>query len=180
MKKILAFAVLLFSFVALSAQSSNGGDIGPGLSGFPTYHPLVVHFPLILILVAMVMQLVLLFKSSRIYDYTVTVITVLGFLTGLLAATVFHPEPAAGISETARNIFEEHEHFAFATIALSGVASVFKIISLFTPRKWIAIVSFVMLLAASVTVTLAGHHGSELVYKEGIGPKGEKLSDSGD
>jgi len=46
---------------------------------------------------------------------------------------------------------------------------------LFIQKKWIEVIALLFLLGSAVTVSLAGHHGSELVYKQGIGPKGEKL-----
>ncbi|MGY3053109.1 hypothetical protein ACVWYG_001306 [Pedobacter sp. UYEF25] len=32
-----------------------------------------------------------------------------------------------------------------------------------------------MLLGSAIAVSIAGHHGAELVYKYGIGPEGKKL-----
>lgn len=94
---------------------------------------------------------------------------------GLLAATVFHADPSPDISAEAHQMFETHERFAFATLWISGIASLFKIAGLFIRKKWMEIISLLLLLACATTVSIAGHHGSELVYKQGIGPKGEKL-----
>ncbi len=142
---------------------------------FPNYHPLIVHFPIILLLVAAVMQITLMFFLNKAYNYAVTILTIVGFVTGLLAATVFHAHAADTVSPQAMELFEEHEKLAFITIWLSGIASLFKIIRLFIQKKWIEVVALLFLLGSVVTVSLAGHHGSELVYKQGIGPKGEKL-----
>ena len=173
MKKLAAFGFLLFTCTALWAQENGGTN--EGINYFPNYHPLVVHFPLVLLLLAAAMQIVLLFRSNRLFNYTVTALTVLGFVTGLLAATVFHAHPSHQINPTAHEIFETHEKLAFATLWLSAIASLFKIVGLFLHRKWVEVLAFIFLLGSAVTVSIAGHHGSELVYKQGIGPKGEKL-----
>lgn len=121
------------------------------------------------------MQIVVLFRTNKLFNYTITAFTILGFISGLLAATVFHAHPAHDINAKAMEIFEEHEKLAFITLWISGFASAFKIAGLFIQKKWIEVIALLLLLGSAVTVSLAGHHGSELVYKQGIGPKGEKL-----
>lgn len=177
MKRIIFLLTsILISRVAFS-QTDTTAAANTGISEFPNYHPLVVHFPLILLLIAGAMQIVLLFRTNKMYNYTVTALTVLGFLTGLLAAFVFHAHPSQDINPTAHEIFETHEKLAFITLWLSGIASLFKVSGLFISKKWLEIVALLFLLGSAVTVSIAGHHGSELVYKQGIGPKGEKLQE---
>lgn len=173
MKKLTAFGLFLFSSTAVWAQENGGAN--EGINYFPNYHPLVVHFPLVLLLLAAAMQIVLLFRSNKLFNYTVTALTVLGFVSGLLATTVFHAHPSHQINPTAHEIFETHEKLAFATLWLSGIASLFKIVGLFLQKKGVEVLAFIFLLGSAVTVSIAGHHGSELVYKQGIGPKGDNL-----
>lgn len=178
MKKIIAIVIIIFSCSMILAQNDNTNlNNDSGITYFPNLHPLFVHFPLVLLLVAAFMQIGLLFFQNKAYNYTITALTLIGFVTGLLAATVFHAEPASDVNAKVHEIFEEHEQFAFITLWLSGFASLFKIIELFTPKKWVTILSLLLLLGAATTVTIAGHHGSELVYKQGVGPKGNKLEE---
>jgi uncharacterized membrane protein len=169
MKKTFFILVMIMVTTIVFAQEA------PPVENFPNYHPLVVHFPIVLLIIAAVMQIGLLFFRNKAYNYAVTAITIAGFLGGLLAATLFHADPAPGINAKAHEIFECHEKLAFATIWISGIASLFKIGSLFIHKKWLDVVSLLLLLASATTVSIAGHHGSELVYKQGIGPKGEHL-----
>lgn len=142
---------------------------------FPNLHPLVVHFPIVLLIVAAIMQLIGIFLLNRPYHIATTVLLILGFISGYLASSVFHAHTGdlpAGIAE----LFEDHEKWAFYAVRLSGVATIFKITSLFLkPRKWLEGLVAVILLAAAVSVAIAGHHGSELVHKYDIGPKGNYL-----
>ncbi len=171
MKKILLVAVTVIFVTLLYAQQSEPDHI----NYFPNYHPLIVHFPIVLLIIAAIMQAGLLFIQNKAYNYTIIILTIIGFITGWLAATVFHAHAAENVSPQAMELFEEHEKLAFITIWISGFASAFKIAGLFIHKKWIEIISLALLIGCAVTVSLAGHHGSELVYKQGIGPKGEKL-----
>ena len=143
---------------------------------FPTLHPLVVHFPIMLILLAAIVQLVSLFIFRREISWAVIFLTVFGALGAYLSSGVFHPH-TSGLSENAQRLLEEHELYADWTLwlAIAGVAA--KVISNFLlDRRWWseAIVSVTLILAA-VAVGLAGHHGAELVHKEGVGPQGRFL-----
>lgn len=145
---------------------------------FPNYHPLVVHFPLILLIIATLMQFVVVYKKIKIYNLTVAALTILGFISAVLAATVFHAEPAHNINPVAKRIFESHQQFAFITLVLIGIASLIKIAGAFwVDKRWIEITALLILSVSAVTVSIAGHHGSELVYKHGIGAKGEMLEE---
>lgn len=179
MKKIISILVLvILNYSIIIAQNDNANLAeDSGITYFPNLHPLFVHFPLVLLLAAAAMQIGLLFFQNKAYNYAITALTVVGFITGLLAATVFHGEPVHDINAKAHEIFETHEQFAFITLWLSGFASLFKIIELFTPKKWVTILSLLFLLGAATTVSIAGHRGSELVYKQGIGPKGNQLEE---
>lgn len=171
MKKIFSVIALAVLSTALYAQEKEPDHI----NYFPNYHPLIVHFPIVLLLIAAAMQIALMFFKNKAFNYAITILTVIGFITGWLAATIFHAHAASNVSPQAMELFEEHEKLAFITIWLSGIASAFKIIGLFTTKKWIEVIALLLLLGSAVTVSVAGHHGSELVYKQGIGPKGEKL-----
>jgi len=138
---------------------------------------LVVHFPLVLLIVAAAMQIGLMFFQGKlvVQFYTIVVLTVVGFIAGVLATTFFHAHPAHDVNAKAMEIFKEHKEFAYITIWLSGIAAVFKLLGLFVKRKWVEIIALLFLLGSAVTVSIAGHHGAELVFKHGIGPEDKKL-----
>ncbi len=171
MKKL----VLTLSFISVMSVGWTQTVDNDFVSDFPNYHPLVVHFPIILLLIAAVMQIGVLFFKNKAYNYTIIAFTVIGFITGLLAAKVFHAHAAESISPAQMEVFEAHEKFAYLTLWLSGVASAFKLSALFVRNKWMEIIALLLLIGSAITVSIAGHHGAELVYKYGIGPKGEKL-----
>ena len=168
-------STLVFLFLILTA-SVFAQDGVPPVNDFPNYHPLIVHFPLILLLIAAVMQIALMFFTNKAFNYAVVALTVIGFVTALMSATILHAEPVRNLSPEAKAVFHAHEQYATITLWLSGIASLFKIAGLFFYKKWIEIGALIFLAGSAVTVTIAGHHGAELVYKQGIGPKGELLN----
>lgn len=171
MKRCLVFAAVIISGSTLFAQQEQNTYT----NDFPNYHPLVVHFPVVLLILTAVMQIAVLFVVNKWYNYAITGITVTGFVTALLASTIFHAEPANNVSLNVKHIFEMHEKLAYATVWISGIAAVCKIAGIFTNKKWLEAAVLIFLLASAITVSLAGHKGSELVYKAGVGPQGEKL-----
>ncbi len=183
MKRI-CYMLLLSVFLCATALAqtdfSAAGNSDSGISDFPNYHPLIVHFPLVLLAAAALLQIVVLFKQNRLYNYAVTAAAVVGFITALLATTLLHAHPAHNINATAKALFQKHAQLATITLWLSGIASLCKIAGLFTYKKWIETVAFLFLLGSGITVTIAGHYGSSMVYKQGIGAEGQKLEQEHD
>lgn len=91
---------VLISYVAFS-QTDTSSAVNTGISEFPNYHPLVVHFPLVLLLAAAVMQIFVLFYKNKFFNYTIVAFTLIGFITGLPAATVFHAHASHDVNAKA-------------------------------------------------------------------------------
>lgn len=147
------------------------------LSDFPSLHPSVVHFPIVLLLLAFVLQVTSLFVFREPLSWVSLIILALGFVGAIVAGKYVHPHTTAEISERASLVLTEHERFASFTIWFSGIGLLVKIIShFFLKRKlWVETVIAIILLVAAISVGIAGHHGADLVHIEGIGPKGKYL-----
>lgn len=145
-----------------------------GINDFPSYHPLVVHFPIVLLLIAAILQMVSLFFSQKILHHIIAGITVSGFIGACIASYLLHPHTVT-LSPDATAVLKAHEQFASYTIWLSGIASVLKLFTLFRKKKIIEISTSIVLLITAISVSIAGHHGAEMVHKFGIGPKGNYL-----
>jgi uncharacterized membrane protein len=147
------------------------------LSDFPSLHPLVVHFPIVLLLMAFVLQAISLFVSREPLSWVTLIILSLGFIGAIVAGKYVHPHTTNDITERAALVLAEHERFASFTIWFSGIGLLVKIIShFFLKRKlWVETVIAIILLVAAISVGIAGHHGADLVHIEGIGPQGNFL-----
>jgi uncharacterized membrane protein len=175
----LLFAAMLFLLVSdLLAHGGHKHDenvtLPVGINDFPSYHPLVVHFPIVLLLIAAVIQIIALFLENKILHFLVAGLTVFGFIGAYAASSFLHPHTVP-LSPAATELLESHEQFASYTMWLSGVASALKLFALVKKKKIIEIATALILLIAAISVSIAGHHGSGLVHKFGIGPKGNYL-----
>lgn len=145
-------------------------------SDFPNLHPLVVHFPIVLILLAAALQAVLVFKEWPPVRWITLVIMAGGFVGALAASTVFHAEPM-GLGARAAAVFAAHEKFASYTLWLSGITLLLRGIGDFfkIQRRAYEILVLAFALAAAGVLSVAGHRGAQLVYVEGVGPQGHLL-----
>lgn len=146
------------------------------VSAFPNYHPLVVHFPIVLLIIATLFQLLSFFVFKKEFSWVAFILLASGTITSWLSSNTFHAETGT-LTGVAKEIFETHEQMADLTWWFSLAALLAKIIShFFMNRKmWLEIIASVLLLASAITVSIAGHHGAMLVHMEGIGPMGKYL-----
>lgn len=146
------------------------------LSDFPTLHPLIVHFAIVLILVAAGLQLLNFYLMKKEISWIVAGILLGGVLAAWLAANNFHPH-TTGLSEHVKQVLEQHDKWADWTINSGFVALALQLVNLFLFRgkRWAAGVVALVLMVSAYSVSRAGHYGSQLVHIEGIGPQGKFL-----
>lgn len=165
------------------------------LDDFPSLHPLIVHFAIVLIIVAAALQLLNVFLLKEEFAWIIAVILLIGFFAAWFAAKNLHPH-THGLTKHAEMVLEQHDKFADWTIntAMGGLA--LQIIYLFllkynkamttAPVKGVdgfasklsritAVVIAMVLLSSAYCVSRAGHYGSQLVHIEGVGPQGKFL-----
>lgn len=130
-------------------------------------HPMIVHFPVALITVGFIAEVVsLFFKSEKCLSKTGFYLMVLGTLAAIAAwssGQLFTSEPSQG---EIVNVFEKHETGALITMILMIIGSTFRIWMVMqkkeeTKLKWIAF-GFYLLGFAAVTYT--GFMGGTMVY----------------
>jgi uncharacterized membrane protein len=146
------------------------------LDEFPSLHPLIVHFAIVLLIIAAILQLINLILLKKEFAWIIAGLIVSGFTVAMLASTKFHPH-THGMSDHARQILALHDQYAEWTLYLAGIAATLQVLNLFffkTRRQAFAIVAFVMI-ASAYCVAHAGHYGAQLVHIEGVGPQGKYL-----
>lgn len=143
---------------------------------FPNYHPLVVHFPIVLLIVAALFQVLAFFVYKNEFSFASLLLLFLGTITVWLASNTFHAH-AANLPEPLKTLFDEHELMADYTWWLALAALIVKAGSHFYLKRkwWSESLVLALLVGASITVSIAGHHGAQLVHMGGVGPKGQFL-----
>ena len=146
------------------------------LDDFPTLHPLIVHFAIVLIIVAAGLQLLNILMMKMEISWIVAVILLIGVLAAWFAGRNFHPH-THGISEHAQLVLDQHDKWADWTTYSAIIALLLQVVNLFLfkGKRWAAAVIAIVLAVSAYSVSRAGHYGSQLVHIEGIGPQGKYL-----
>lgn len=144
------------------------------LSDYPTYHPMVVHIPIVLLLLAALLQFVMLIKPSSPLNWLTFLVALGGTAGAYVAGTWVHPH-TDDLSDAAQLALETHETYADYTLWLGMAGTLLKSITLWRPLKWLEGVAMLTLVGAGIAVGLAGHQGGALTYLYGVGPRGAYL-----
>lgn len=164
------------------SQHSNHSDVTKNkplkadLDDFPTLHPLVVHFPIVLLLLAAVCQLAGFFVFKNQLSWVTLFLVAVGFIGAYVAGSYVHPH-THGLSEYAEKVLKEHENYASYTTWLGGIALLLKIASHFLLKRKLLgeLVVTLVLVVAAYCVSTAGHYGAQLIHIEGVGAEGKYL-----
>ncbi len=143
---------------------------------FPNLHPLLVHFPIVLLLLAALLAIANIIFHQKELDWVITLCTGLGALGAYAAGRWFHPH-THDLTDHMQAVLDQHDLYADWTIWLSIAAFVMQLISQFVvkQKRWVVVVVSLVLVGAAYSVSQAGHYGSQLVHIEGVGPQGYYL-----
>jgi len=162
---------------SLATDSTRAAHRDATLSEFPSLHPLVVHFPIVLLILAALTQLAGLFVLKRELGWVTLALVALGLVGAYVSGSYVHPHTTDDLSPRAAMWLEEHEAYAAYTLWLALAGTGLKAASLFLLRgRWWAELAVLLVLGgAAGAVSLAAHHGAQLVHLEGVGPQGKFL-----
>lgn len=142
----------------------------------PNLHPLMVHFPIALLIFALVFDLfALIFRNANWLRYAAGSLYVLGAVTALV--TFFTGKQAAdavNIPALANPTLNKHADWAYYMVWFFGIYGLIRLflLSKKLSRKWIF--SFVIFLIGAGGMFLlfkTAEHGAELVFRHGVGVK---------
>ncbi len=129
------------------------------------FHPMLVHFPIALVVIGFLADLVSLFiKKELIFSkmsFYLLIVGTLSAIAAVLSGLIFTTE----MSGTAGQVQETHELLAFATLAFLLLTSLLRIILHRNPQnKNLKLFSFISYTLAALAVSATGFFGGNLVY----------------
>jgi uncharacterized membrane protein len=136
--------------------------------GTSDFHPMIVHFPIALIMVGFLADVVFLFfRSEKCLSKTGFYLMILGALAAIAAwatGQLFTNKPGQG---EILNVFEKHETGALITMILIVIGVALRIYLVIrkqedTNLKWVV---FILYLLAFCSVSFTGFMGGTMVYK---------------
>lgn len=135
-------------------------------------HPMIVHFPIALLIVGFLSDLVGLLTKREFFTQAGFYLFTLGAL-GVIAAFMSGEQAGDGIVEEGalKQALEAHEGAATLAIWVASIAAVFRI-TLFLLKKYSGVLKMVSLalgLLAVMAIARTGYYGGELVYKHAAG-----------
>lgn len=150
--------------------------VDASFNDFPTLHPIIVHFAIVLIILAAVLQLLNINLMKNEISWIVTGILLVGVAAAWFASKNFHPH-THGLSEHAKLVLAQHDKWADLTIYFGFIALALQIVNhfVFKAKRWASALVAIVLAISAYSVAHAGHYGAQLVHIEGIGPQGKYL-----
>ena len=141
----------------------------------PNVHPIVVHFPIALLPVAALVDLLSLFSPQRsVIRNTATWLYLAGTAFALLAYVSGRSGvDAMTLTAVVEPLVKAHENWAFRTVwFFAFFASLRLAVSyIFPPRPVILLLAFVLAVGGLVMLAETAEHGAILVYQHGLGVK---------
>lgn len=135
-------------------------------------HPMVVHFPIALLLVGFLTDLADLVIKREFLSQTAFYLLILGAL-GTVAALLSGDQAGNGIMEQGLlgQAVEQHEEAAELTVWLVGIAAAVRVILVLLKRYSgiFKVMAFLLFFASVIAVGRTGYYGGALVYKHAAG-----------
>ncbi|WP_258535541.1 DUF2231 domain-containing protein [Bacillus sp. 03113] len=128
-------------------------------------HPLLVHFPIALLIMGVIAQFLALWKKD-FFDKLALFLFSSGLFTGILSyltgdgAEEFAERNGNEIS----SIVHIHERYALITLLIFGVIVALKIVRHYRKQSFLLPLILIFCIAGATTLTLTGHYGGKMVY----------------
>ncbi len=141
------------------------------------YHPLIIHFPIVLFLLYILFEFISLFSTNKIVYNIANLILFLGVLAGIAAVLTGNQAAEVAMRSNIGNtkwleeLIDKHEQYA--TITVWYFAIILTVRYFLTIKKKFTLklkITFVILaIVGSIFVFETGEHGGDLVYEHGVG-----------
>lgn len=130
-------------------------------------HPLLVHFPIALLILGTVTQIIAVIWKKDFFDKAALYLLAVGFLSGIVA--YLSGEGAITFASTHwgnayQSIVRTHQIYAALTMLLFGAALGFRVLLHFIKKGILMPLVLVFCIIGSITLAMTGHYGGQMVY----------------
>lgn len=142
--------------------------IGP----FPmeSVHPLVIHFPIALLLAALLLDvLALVFKRPQLHRVALWNLLLGTLGAGLAVWTGYRAAEIAKHSMEIHQVMELHRKLGIATLILAGLVVVWRLFKRDRLAVRGRVLMLFLMLAVAASLSLGAHLGGRMVYEFGVG-----------
>jgi len=147
----------------------------------PNIHPLLVHFPITLLIIAVLIDLVsLIIKNQKWLKNSATLLYAIG--AAFTVVTYFTGKNAAdtvAIPAAANLIVNEHSDWALRTVLFFGILALIRLAVSFKmpePKYSVSVPLFVGGLAGLFLLYETAEHGAQLVFQQGVGVEAVEIA----
>jgi uncharacterized membrane protein len=133
-------------------------------------HPIMVHFPIALIIIATCYDLLLLITKRKLSPKQGIWLWVVAFLSAWIAVGTGPEHDARGNT----NVFEYHESLADAATAISFLVVAFRVFFIFKKKEFVRFsltLYCILSLLCTASILSVGYFGGKMVYDQGVGVK---------
>ncbi len=136
----------------------------------PNFHPLFVHFPIALLFLALILEVIAVLRNRPELSRAAWWNQIAGTVgLGLTVASGLLAEDTVRIPAEARDLFERHEQLAFLAAALFAVTLFWRIASRGRVPRHPPFLYLLLLLAGVGVVLTGAFWGGEMVFSYGVG-----------
>ena len=159
---ILAAIIFLAALLLMALPFYQPGDVSYVFLLVGRFHPLVLHFPIVLIILALILELLRRFNMLKKADVVITIILVAAAITSIIAITSGYLLYASG--DYSGRLPEQH----FWIGVITGASILLTTAFFFLYRSFSTFYSFYLvgLFISNVAVAYASHLGGSLTHGE--------------
>jgi uncharacterized membrane protein len=137
---------------------------------FSHIHPIMVHFPIALIIIATCYDIILMITKRKISPKQGLWLWILAFLSAWIAVGTGPEEDARGNT----NVFHYHSQLADVTTFIAFIVVAVRVFFMVKKKEFVRfslVVYCILALLCTVSVLSVGYFGGKMVYDQGVGVK---------